>query len=305
MENKQISQMPQQEKPKQNFGCLKIFGLTFLFFAAIFVFLNFFEGSIDTSSSSPSPSVTSPSVTTMPQESESEYKESCDEVQYDEIIRDPDGLKGTRVSFSGEILQASDDTYRLQVDDSIIADDVVMFEYRLPDGADRILEGDKVVIWGESKGLYTYKAVLGNEITVPKIKVKYLESIVLDSIELNQKFAIENWNVNVVSVYKEHFANENTDTLYFVIEATNASEREQYLSLQEGYCDGFKTEVDYISDDFKGEKNLLIESVAVGKSIRGYAAFKVNSDWKEFELKIDDGSFVVSNESFASEETEE
>lgn len=307
MENQQTPQalqMPQQEQPKKKHGCLKIGCLTGICLAGLIVFVSCLGASKNGNSSSTS-SETPDTSSAEPSANADEYKKQCMAVSYDEIARDANGMKSALVTFSGEIIQATDDTYRLRVEDNI--DNVVLFQYHLSDDEERVLEGDTVTIWGVSKGLYTYKTVLGNKITVPRIDVKYLEigtsAAQLDTIELNQNLSIENWNINVVSVSREK--NASQDALYFIIEATNSSEEEQYLHLQEGYCDGFKIEAAYEFDDFNGEKNLSIESVSAGRGIRGYAAFNVNSDWNEFELKINDSSFVVNKELFSSEENEE
>jgi len=48
-------------------------------------------------------------------------------------------------------------------------DDVVYVIYYRGSGEARILEDDKVTVYGTSKGLYTYETVMGAEVTIPMI----------------------------------------------------------------------------------------------------------------------------------------
>ena len=109
---------------------------------------------------------------------ESDYKAACKAVSYDDIARDKDGLKGEKVTFTGKIIQATSGTYRMNVTKGEYGfySDTILFEVDEKKLSKNILEDDIVTIWGESKGMYTYKAVLGNQITVPRIQVVYIEN---------------------------------------------------------------------------------------------------------------------------------
>lgn len=112
------------------------------------------------------------------QMSEADFKAACKALKYEEIARPKDCLKGEKVTFTGEIIQATSGTYRMNVTKGEygLYDDTVLFTIDESTLSENILEDDIVTIWGESEGPYTYKAVLGNEITVPKIKVAYIEN---------------------------------------------------------------------------------------------------------------------------------
>lgn len=112
------------------------------------------------------------------QMSESDYKADCKALKYEEIARPKDCLKGEKVTFTGKIIQATSGTYRMNVTKGQygLYDDTILFTVDESTLNENILEDDIVTIWGESEGPYTYKAVLGNEITVPKIKVAYIEN---------------------------------------------------------------------------------------------------------------------------------
>lgn len=115
------------------------------------------------------------------EEIEAEYKNSCQSLSYKDIARDKNGLEGEFVTFTGEIIQVVDDnTYRMNVTKEgeyiTYYTDAILLYYDIGDG-NRILEGDIITIWGKCGGLYTYEAVLGNNITVPLIYAEYAELI--------------------------------------------------------------------------------------------------------------------------------
>lgn len=106
---------------------------------------------------------------------EDSFKSNCQTIGYTDIARDSQGLKGQDFTFTGQIIQVSGNTYRMNVtiDEFGYYDDTIVFNFDTGDG-DRILEDDIVTIWGTSKGLFTYTSVLGSEITVPEIDAKYV-----------------------------------------------------------------------------------------------------------------------------------
>lgn len=108
--------------------------------------------------------------------SQSEYKDACQAVSYDKIARDKDCLKFEKVTFTGKVVQATSELCRMNVtkDEYGIYSDTIAFVTEEID--EKILEGDIVTIWGGSLGSYTYKAVLGNEVTVPRIYAIYIEN---------------------------------------------------------------------------------------------------------------------------------
>lgn len=100
---------------------------------------------------------------------ESEYKEMCKSVSYDEIARSSEAMKGQYITFSGEIGQViSDGKYSLYVDDEL---NRIVFT---SDTSKRILEGDEVTIWGESVGFYEGTTVLGASVKEPEIAAVYV-----------------------------------------------------------------------------------------------------------------------------------
>ena len=96
---------------------------------------------------------------------------------YEDIARDKNALEGQKVTFTGEIIQASSGVYRMDVtkDEYGFYSDTILFTIDESSLSQNILEDDIVTIWGESQGMYTYEAVLGNEVTVPRIYAVYIQ----------------------------------------------------------------------------------------------------------------------------------
>ena len=111
------------------------------------------------------------------------FKASCQNFSYEEISRNPDNYKGQHAVFRGQVVQVLEESYtttinlRVNVTEGSYGwwDDTIYVIYTLPEGSPRILEKDIVTIYGALDGLYSYTAVLGNTITIPKIDAEYIE----------------------------------------------------------------------------------------------------------------------------------
>lgn len=99
------------------------------------------------------------------------------DLDYTQASRDPDAYEGTLIKFDGTIVQVMEsDTlivFRVATDGRY--DDIVYCIYERPEDYTRFLEDDRVNIWGISTGVYTYTAVMGNEITIPSCYVERIE----------------------------------------------------------------------------------------------------------------------------------
>lgn len=98
-------------------------------------------------------------------------------ISYNQLSRDPDLYKGEKVKFSGKVLQVMEDS------------DIVAIRLATKGGYDnviylavpnslidsRILEDDRITIYGKARGLYSYESVLGATITLPLIYVDYID----------------------------------------------------------------------------------------------------------------------------------
>ncbi|KAF5410639.1 MAG: hypothetical protein U9N46_03080 [Euryarchaeota archaeon] len=135
--------------------------------AFVIIFLFAILGGFDESGENYSNSKTSAPIMTI-----EEIKSNASVISYDDLMRHNDVYVGDIIYYRGEILQVSErrtDTYILRVATKQSTygyhDDIIYVNYK----GDRLLEGDLIDIWGKSKGLKTYEAILGNQITIPEI----------------------------------------------------------------------------------------------------------------------------------------
>jgi len=107
-------------------------------------------------------------------------KKNCESGLYDAISRDPDMYKGKYVKFTGTVVQVVSEAsgandcseYRIATKNGY---DKVIFVLIDNYGKSRILEDDKITVYGRCSGLYSYKTVLGAKVTIPLIDVVYYE----------------------------------------------------------------------------------------------------------------------------------
>ncbi len=106
------------------------------------------------------------------------YIAECVTVSYDDVARNPDNYDGEKVVFSGPVIQVSEDALDLFSNNSVdfrveTTDGIWYVSYNRPEGESRILEGDYITCYGECDGVTTYISVLGGNVTVPKLIMKY------------------------------------------------------------------------------------------------------------------------------------
>ena len=109
-----------------------------------------------------------------------DIKNSASTIPYDDLMRHSDNHIGEIIYKRGEILQVSErrtDDYVLRVATKQSTygyhEDIIWVNYE----GDRLLEGDIIDVWGESKGLETYSALLGNQVTIPEIDSLHVELV--------------------------------------------------------------------------------------------------------------------------------
>lgn len=95
-------------------------------------------------------------------------------LDFKKLSRDPDVYSGEYYSFTGKVIQVLESTnwdgttsIQMRIATKSWYDDVVMVTYTRKKGESRILEDDKVTVYGQFDGLLTYAAIMGNEVTVP------------------------------------------------------------------------------------------------------------------------------------------
>lgn len=112
---------------------------------------------------------------------ETEYKDECIEKSYEELARNPDNVKGTKVKVTGEVIQVTEYNNKIELRVNITKEeygyytDTIYVTYVPKAGEDKILEDDIVTIWGIAEGDYSYTSIMGSKVTLPKIDAKYIE----------------------------------------------------------------------------------------------------------------------------------
>lgn len=115
------------------------------------------------------------------EQEEQEFKNNCKVVEYEDLARNPDKIKGQNVKITGEVIQVMQDytTTNIRVNitksDYDFYTDTVYITYTPEAGEDKILEDDIITIWGTAQGDCTYTTVLGADVTLPLIEAKYIE----------------------------------------------------------------------------------------------------------------------------------
>ena len=115
------------------------------------------------------------------EEIEARYKERCQHISYDDLARTPDDYKDEYVTFSGKVVQVCSEassflyysTYRVATSGSY--NDIVLIYVDNYGSGERILEDDRITFYGTYDGLYSYTTVMGAQLTIPSIKVKYID----------------------------------------------------------------------------------------------------------------------------------
>ncbi len=115
------------------------------------------------------------------EEAEKNFKNSCETYTFKEIARNPDKYKGKKVKFTGKVIQVSEgilnsvdirmDVTKNKYD---FYEDTIYCTYSYKKGESKILEKDIITIYGTCEGDYTYTSILGANITLPRISVKYV-----------------------------------------------------------------------------------------------------------------------------------
>ncbi|CAG7653256.1 hypothetical protein PAESOLCIP111_06728 [Paenibacillus solanacearum] len=109
-----------------------------------------------------------------------QFINSTKQIPYIDLARNPDKFKGEHISYQGQVVQVLEQGnyvgLRVNVTKGAydIWQDTVFVNYRKQSGEDRILEKDIIDLWGDVKGLKTYKTVLGSETAIPEIDAKYI-----------------------------------------------------------------------------------------------------------------------------------
>ena len=108
--------------------------------------------------------------------SEDDYKNICNQLVYNDIMRNPDEYDGRYVKVSGsvdQIIEGYFDTITIYLKDS--NGDKWECSYIYDDGETHVLEGDHIVIYGQCDGTSNSTTLSGKQVTLPSVTGKYIE----------------------------------------------------------------------------------------------------------------------------------
>jgi len=107
---------------------------------------------------------------------EASKAEYSSDYTYDQLARNPDTYKNTKVKFTGKVLQAeTGDTCYARVALNNNYDTVLFVTYESDLLSYRLLEDDTITIYGLTSGTFSYEAVSGATITLPWVEADIIE----------------------------------------------------------------------------------------------------------------------------------
>ena len=143
-----------------------------------YVITNKSDDDDDSSSYSSSSSSSKPKTTPKPRKKAFDRSEYSTAITYDQLARTPDQYEDKLVALTGKVIQVLDGKSETDLRVAINGnyDDVVIVAYD-PDimHGKRVLENDKIIFYGKSYGVTTYKSTIGEKITVPLVIVKVID----------------------------------------------------------------------------------------------------------------------------------
>lgn len=110
------------------------------------------------------------------EEEKNAYINSCKTVQYKDVERNPSQYKGERIKVTGNVIQVTEgwfSTVTLRVNESGTTNTWYITYKRSNDTEPRILENDRITLYGECTGVESYTSVIGSKITLPAMDAKY------------------------------------------------------------------------------------------------------------------------------------
>jgi len=107
----------------------------------------------------------------------SSFKENCTPLNWEEIMRNPDGVRGTTYTFTGNVFQiiSEKNGYIELLLSTNNEDEYVHLSYRYKENDMKFLENDTLTIYGTFYVPYKYTSVLGTSHSIPAIVGQFVE----------------------------------------------------------------------------------------------------------------------------------
>lgn len=98
-------------------------------------------------------------------------------ITFDQLARTPDDYKGKKVKFKGKVVQVIEGSGTIQIRLAVNNNyDTVLFgEYQSGIVSSRVLEDDRITIYGTSAGLISYESTMGGNITIPAVSIEKID----------------------------------------------------------------------------------------------------------------------------------
>lgn len=153
-------------------------------------------------------------------------------ITYDQLARTPDDYEDKLVTLSGEVIQVLEDNgtanIRLAVDNDY--DKVAYGVYDSSLVSSRVLEGDKITVYGTSGGLYSYETVLGNTTTVPLVYIDKIDQAEKKQAKPTSEGDVGDCHVKILDCKYGALDYEGKKTIAVTFEFTNNSDESQAFS---------------------------------------------------------------------------
>jgi len=163
------------DPPSKKGGCRRFFRTLALVIIGLAVFVLILPdifGVMGSYGNRPPPTAT---PTPGPTPTWAQWKESAEEISYDDLFRYAEDHEGKRVYYQGSVVQVMESGGRAQLRVNVtpagfgLYIDTVFLRYADPPV--RVLEGDLVEFVARMNGTITYESVMGADITIPDLTV--------------------------------------------------------------------------------------------------------------------------------------
>ena len=216
-------------------------------------------------------------------ESEDDFKTSCETIDYDDVSRNPSSYEGKRMVIGGTVVQVQEDEALLSDDITVslrVAEDgdnnkIWFVNYTRTDPNEgRVLEDDYITVYGTCNGLRSYTSVLGSEITIPEVNAKYIANGKVDEnnnvVSFDESEIIKNLQV------KELIGGNDYSTYYF-LEIENTSIYDLDIDAEVKY---FDDSGNLIGTDSSSE-------YAIAQGYKALMVFYPDDNFAKAEYKLD------------------
>ena len=108
--------------------------------------------------------------------SEEDYKDLCEHLDYEDILREPDAYDGKYCVVDGTVDQIIEGWFG-SFTIFVVDEDGNKWgcTYSYDEGESRVLEGDNVTMYGKCQGTSNTETVLGEQVTLPHVDAKYID----------------------------------------------------------------------------------------------------------------------------------